>query len=327
MNKSLVLIVSIIALIAVASCSTENEKISPRPVKIHRLDIAMRDYATMSAKDRVAVLDTLGDGVGALFAVIGLPVTDSALIEYSRSRAVAVFTPDVEKRLPSLVDIEQTIGVMSSNARELLPLIPKMDYYAIVSPYRQSIYVGDSIVLVGLNHYLGIDYPGYSGFEQYQLIMKTPKHLPYDVTEAILRTAYPYSPTTDSTVLNRLLYEGAVVEAMMRLLPDADLAEILCTDTQGLQWLQANESQAWNALISRKLLYSMSQVDADRLVSPSPATTILHPESPGQAGRYIGYRIVSSYLNNHTETSLADILTPSFYNSTQTLIDSRYSGR
>lgn len=77
-------------------------------------------------------------------------------------------------------------------------------------------------------------------------------------------------------------------------------------------------------MITRKLLYSTNRLDANRLVNPSPATSILHHESPGRLGRFIGYKIVKSYVETHPDINLKWLLSPDFYNSLQSLIDSCY---
>ena len=327
MNKILIKILLCFALLQLDACTTD-EKQPAQPIKIHRLDLAMKNYVTMSPSERLALADSLVNGLNAVMAIHGIAeITDSVLMDYSQSPAVRIFTPDVETCMPDLSSIEQTLGEVERSAKELLPSIGRARYYAIVSPYNQSIYIADDVVLIALNHYLGEDYPGYSGFEKYQCAIKTQAHLPYDVVEATICTEFPYQPSSDALVLNRLLYEGAIVESMMQLLPDADLAEIMGCDAQGMKWLQENEAQAWNALISRKLLYSSSIADADKLVNPSPSTTILHPDSPGRVGRFIGYKIVKAYLKNNPNVSLEDILSPEFYNSRQSLIASQYAGK
>ena len=41
------------------------------------------------------------------------------------------------------------------------------EIYSIVSPYKQSIYIADSTLLLALNHYLGAEHKVYDGFEEY----------------------------------------------------------------------------------------------------------------------------------------------------------------
>ena len=67
-----------------------------------------------------------------------------------------------------------------------------------------------------------------------------------------------------------MLYEGALLNAVMALVPDADTSEALSLTAEQLKWLNDNEGRIWNALIGNDLLYSTSPVDATRLALPLP---------------------------------------------------------
>lgn len=91
-----------------------------------------------------------------------------------------------------------------------------------------------------------------------------------------------------------------------------------------ISWLNENEKQAWEALITRRLLYSTVPSDLSAMINPAPATTLLNQEAPGRAGRFIGHRIVVSYIRNNPEVSLDFLLSPEFYMSGQSLAKAKY---
>lgn len=321
MNKYILIV---FALILVFCSSCNNDNISKRDV-FNRLDVALATYASIDDEKRSTVRDSLGDVIDVWFNIQGKHnVNDSTLIEYSKSRAVTVFSPDI----CALFDVEtcnfSVILKLQDNICNHFDDSVFYDIYSVVSPYNQSIFIADNMMFVGLNHYLGADYAGYDYFEPYQRITKTPEHLVYDIAEATIIDKFPYKSKEDESVLNILLYNGAILYAIMQLVPDADLAEAMGYTQEQLSWAEDNEKNAWSALISRKLLYSTNQLDANRLVNPSPVTSILHHESPGRLGRYMGYKIVKSYVDKHPKVDLKWLLSSDFYNSMQSLIDSGY---
>ncbi len=293
---------------------------------VNRLDLLFYDYCSLSDEEKNTMLDSMRQGVESLFFIMGDSAGEAAYNRYSESPAVRMFTPDVCRRLPRLDSIEHVLTDVEKNIRHLLPTVRVGDIYGIVSQYSQSVFIVDSVLLVGLNHYLGSDYPGYSNFDEYKRLTKSPKYMPYDIVEALVASDFPFSPSQDVTVLNRMLYHGVLIEAKMQILPDANLADALGFTDAELEWAQKNGREVWNALIMRKLLYSTSVADADRLLLPSPATVIIHPEAPGRIGRYVGYMIVQSYIRNNPEISLEQMLAPEFYNSPLTLVKSGYNG-
>lgn len=304
----------------------EGSELEAHPV--HRLDRVLMDYRPDSG---IRPDDSLYRPLSFLAGILssGSPV-DSVIAGYAASYGFTAFVAPVCERLPDLDSIECVLGKVDSNLAEYLPDVSLGEVYGIIFPYNQAIVQSDSIVLVALNHYLGADFEGYGYFEPYQRRTKSTRLLPYDLVEARLAYMYPeVAPDGDrpSSVLNAMLYHGAMTEAKMRLVPDATEGDALGYDAGQMQWAADNEANIWNALITRKLLYSTSIMDVERLMAPSPRTSIIHNDAPGRLGRYVGYRIVRSYMDKHPDTSLSYLLSPEFYNGTTTLIDAGYVPR
>ncbi len=303
-----------------------NSNYPSQKAAIARLDLAIENYNAMPKDQQSLICDSFSTAINALkIALNTSEPSDSLLLQLSLSQGVKIFTPDIRNVFKSLDSIENIIGIAKYNMMHTIPQLQFPQLYGIVSTYNQSIIMVDSIMFIGLNHYLGCEYPGYSNFEKYQRATKTPKHLPYDVVEAIIRNQFPYQSSSDETTINRLLYEGAVAVTTAKIIPDASIPETLGYSSDQFHWLSDNESQMWKALITRLLLYSSDPIVAERLIRPSPATTILHPEAPGRAGRYIGVSIVESYLSKYPNTDFSFLLSSDFYNAPSTLVNSGYN--
>lgn len=132
--------------------------------------------------------------------------------------------------------------------------------------------------------------------------------------------------TEPATLLNWMLYEGALVEVRMRLVPEANLAMAIGVDDAQLDILEANTKDIWREMAAMRLIYDTDPLTIDRYLGASPSTPLLHGRAPGRTGRYIGYRIVQAWLSRHTDTPLSTLLSPTFYTSPSTLADSRFAG-
>jgi len=310
----------------ICACSGTQSADVGDPKTIARMDLAMVEYMSLDSVGRDSVRRLYEAPLSLLFAAAGGgAATASAVSVYSASRGVRMFTAAVDSLLPDLDSIQAVLGDMDRRFALLLPEARFDSIYAVVLPYKQSVLTSGSMMLVGLNHYLGAGFDGYSNFEPYLRINKHIGQLPYDMAEAAVASAYPMADMQGGTVLQHLLYQGALIEAKIQLVPDATEAEALGYTPGQYEWMEANEAPVWDALISRKLLYSTSVTDAERLILPSPATTILHPSSPGRAGRYIGHRIVRAYLDANPDTQLEYLLSPEFYAGQQTLLNAGYN--
>lgn len=317
----------LILLVGISACSVDENKKDGR-VEIPRLESVLLKWSTLSPDERAKAIDSLRPGLEAMSTVFQLEMTDdSVLTSVAASPAVRIFGSETLRRFPSLDSLEEVVGDLFNNIKEKAPELKRPVLYTIVSPRKLSIYNVDSVMLIALNHYLGPEFEGYEGFPPFERAQKRPEMIPYDITEAILGINYPYKRGANPTVLSRLLYEGAMAYAKSEIVPKASPENILGYNGDELKWLEENEENIWNQLINSQLLYSKDPQTIERLVLPSPATTLIHPDAPGRAGRYIGYRIVCSYMKNNPGKSVKDLLSPEFYDSSRTLPDSKYSPR
>ncbi len=301
-------------------CSPSADSPAAPPEPMLRLD---RAVAAGSLPDSVMEL-----GWSDLSAVMG----GISLADFSAGSAVAVFQPDVERRLPALDFIESVLGSLRATLPDSLPAVEWSATFAMVWPYSQSIVrTPDGNLFVALNHYLGEDYPGYSGtYPDYLVRLKRPAMLPVDVAESLIAGSYPYVAPADGspTLMARMLHSGAVAYAMSRLLPaDTPLSDLLGIAPDQLSRLQADEPALWRALMERQLIWSTDPGLADRLLRRAPSSPAIAPDAPGLAARFIGLQIVRSYVERHPSVPLSFLLSPSFYNSRQSLIDSQYAPR
>lgn len=179
-------------------------------------------------------------------------------------------------------------------------------------------------MLIGLNHYLGADYQGYAGFDDYRRRLKRPDRIVYDVAEAVVASAYPFAGRADATVLSRMLYEGALMYALLKSVPGATEASVLGYDDAQMRWAEDNEARIWDAMVKRDMLYSTDPVLASKLLDTSAATLVIHPEAPGRIGRFMGLKIVESFIAHEPSVGIGEMLMPAFYESASTLKKAAY---
>ncbi|MDE6382778.1 MAG: hypothetical protein K2K79_00320 [Paramuribaculum sp.] len=299
---------------------------SVEPVDIVRFDTIEASYISLLPDQRDSVISEYAPEIGFLQKLYGLSSADSAMQMVAVSRPVEVFGPDIRARLADLKPVEERLGELAARLPHVLPAVKMPSRLSgIILPYRQSVVVADSLLLVGLNHYLGSDYEGYATFDSYTRGQKTVERMPYHIAEAIVGSTYPYLESEGATALSRMLYEGAMVEVLSQLFPDAAPAQLMGYTEQQMDDLNANESTLWQRIIAGNMLYDVDPMTAARLVEPAASTSVISPDAPPRAGRYLGWRIVRAYMQSHPEVSPEYLLTPRFYGSQQSLKDSGYA--
>lgn len=326
---TIVIIAAMAAAIAICSgCSGRRPAdVAPDSVSVADVYRMMYQYGrTDSAgRDSLARLDTAE--VRAFMTVVGeTPVTDLRMQGWSWALPTLVFTPAVDSAFTHGTDsLALTLGAITARMRQAGVEIAPRRYAAVVWGRMESVLFVDSVMLIALNHYLGAEYPGYDHFPLYMRLTKEPRLMPYDLAEALIATDHPYS-NPEGTLLQRMLYEGALTAAKMEAAgPDAVLADALGYRPEQMQFILDEEENLWRRIVADGLLYDTSAANIDRLVAPAPNASIIDARCPGRVGRYFGYRIVDSFRRRNSDATLPYLLSAEFYTDPDILAQSRYN--
>lgn len=290
-----------------------------RAVPVADITALMYRLPSMTPSGRDSAIAANQPQLAAFMKVVGADtVCDSTLQEWTSSMAVRVFTPAVDSVFGSADAVSHAISYALAGAEAQGLSIPARRYAAVTYGRKEPVLFVDSVMLVAQNHFLGAEYEGYGPWPAYLRMLKTPQQLPYTVAEALVATAYPYEiegGDENATLLSRMLYEGALVKAVMAMVEKPSLAQALGYNSDDMAWLEANEARLWNELVAAGVLYETSESVIGRFVAPAPATRGLESLWPGRVARFIGYRLVEKYCRSHPETTAAQLLSKDFYDS------------
>lgn len=334
MRAILPLTIAAIAIAGGCTISNNADTANTESMKIDRYDLEVSAYPALDSASRADFLMAYADVnrlVLQLYAAshpgVSKEASDSMMSEYARSRGVSMFGCAIRERLGATDSIEAALGEAASRSRSMIPELKWPRLYGIISTYDQAIILsGDSIALIGMNHYLGPDDEAYEGFDNYRRRDKRLAALPAQLTESLLYSQWPYElPDKDATALSHMLYDGAVAWITMRITGTERPEEIIGWDEVQTKWAEANESNAWEALINRKMLYSTDEDYGMRLTQRAPTTSMLHPDAPGRMGTWLGMRIIDAYMKSHPDTEPRQLLQKDFYGNLKTLVESGYN--
>lgn len=279
---------------------------------INRLDITLADStATLSPQQAEAAdiwIEISGNG--------------ASLDDYRRCRPVKVFSPEIAQSLQPLDSVERVLG------EALLALGDERSrLFGLVIPNTQSIITHPSgIVLIGLNHYLGSGHKIYGAFPEFIRRRKELSRLPVDVVEAVIARDYPATMPAKRSLLNEMLYRGALMLNVLDVLPEGTSeALVLGMTADEYDWCRKFDGRMWNTLIEKRLLYSTNDGEIRLLTNPAPHSRLINANAPGSAALFLGLQIARSYLENNPGSSARDLLDPSFYADNSSLVKSRYT--
>ncbi|MDE6176851.1 MAG: DUF2268 domain-containing protein [Paramuribaculum sp.] len=312
--------------VAVAACSrpggNECEEIGSEPIA--RLDLCLTSPDSASA---VMADSRMREALKAYAMAVGADT--SSLTDFAGSvggsASVEVFAPDVASCLPELSSESARIGMARSRWNRLGAdgAFPSC-FAAIVSPYNQSVVMVDSIVLIATNHFLGADYPGYEGFVEARRVSRRPDRIAVETVEALVRSQFP-APSAGAALLEVMVYEGAVLNAVGYLTGEESFAMLAGIDEAAFSKLKSDERSIWRSMVEKEMLFSTDPALVGRMVSSTaPIPSVLPQGLPSGPGRYVGYKIVKALLKNDPELTAGDILQPEVWADRQILSRAAY---
>jgi hypothetical protein len=168
----------------------------------------------------------------------------------------------------------------------------------------------DTVLGIGLDMFLGKDYPFYGKvadpYPAYMLPRFASPYITADCFKAIEQQLYP--PPQGGTLLDHMIAAGKQLYFLDQVLPDApDSIKTGFTQRQ-LDWCDDNEKQIWQYFIQNNLLYVRDMQQIIHYVGDGPSTQGMPPVAPGNIGSWAGWQIVKKYMEEHPQTTLAQLL-------------------
>lgn len=204
--------------------------------------------------------------------------------------------PDVKKQDAQLLDLFRHVRYYFPEKK-----LGTVYYFTTGLNFWSAVTV-DSAVGVGLDMYLGKDYPYYASVQipDYQIRRCEEEFIPVNVSRAIYQDMVPFE-AEGKTLLDLMLQKGKELLFLEYTLPDANDELLMGYTPEQLQWCRDNEGMIWSYFAKQKLLYSTHWQDILRYVNDGPNSTGMPPESPGNIGSWIGWQLARKYLAEHPE--------------------------
>ena len=269
-------------------------------VEIERFD---RDFLSM---DSASLAEEYPDFYPLYIRnVLELPASE--IEKFKADSTVRALFADVEKEYSSVEDVEKTLTKAFKYYNYYFPErnVPKVSFH--VSGFNQCVITLEDRISVSADYYLGKDYPMYSSVAyKYELPYLTREHLPVDVMLGWLSSEFP---TNEYRLLESMINHGKLMYLLEAFLPDYNMAEILSYSDEQFAWCEQHEKRIWHSIVENKELYSTDWRTIMKYTQPAPFTNGYSQEhSPGRIGVYMGWKMVSSFMNAHKELSLQDLM-------------------
>lgn len=218
----------------------------------------------------------------------------------------------VEQVFAEFGDVEDGLRQGFRHYRYYFPGKPVPEVVTCVTGFNNSIIVGDSVIGIGLERYLGPDteFYGRLGIYKYLTMRMDRPYIVPDVMYAWASTEWDYYETGygADNVFARIFHEGKLHYFVRRMLPEVPEEVLFAFTPVQMKFCLNNEDLMWTYLVEHDLLFSTDQFVIRKLTGEAPFTSYFTNESPGKAAVWIGFRIVDQYMKRNPDVTLAELM-------------------
>ena len=284
------------------------------PVRIERFDRALLE---MIESGDTALGKKLLDAYPYELEIVGKGVLNmqspaqpgffERLIRYYSEPTLKRLYEEAVAKYADVGDIETQLGQAFAFLKANFPEMQIPAVYMHVSGFNQNVLVGDSLLSLSIDKYMGENFPLYQAFfPNYQRIKMQRTRVAADYLAGWLMSEYPFEGN-ESVLLDRMLYEGKIKYIVSLALPELSPAQLMGYTEAEQAWCEAHEKTLWSTIIERKHLYTPDRLTTEKYLRDTPCT-FLSDETPGNVGTWIGWRIISSYMQA-VKPTLPDLMT------------------
>lgn len=284
---------------ALSSCTSTNkveEEIASIP-----LDVDLIAFHQVFAAAKTNDLPKLKDDFPLFFPT---RVTDSVWIAKMQGKDTIhnVLEKAVENAAFNYDKMESQIENIMRHVTYYFPEFQPTPIITVISDvnYRQKVIPTSNQLIVAIDTYLGKEHELYSGISKYQRENLNIEQLPADV--ALAYSSLFVEPTMDRSLLGSMIYYGKLHYLQTLFSPSSPGEHLFSYSPDKYVFTIENESQMWRYLIDNELLYDTDSSLLSRFILPAPFSKFyleVDQQTPGGVGRYIGYRIVESFMKNN----------------------------
>lgn len=186
------------------------------------------------------------------------PDINTRFLTFFQDSTLQTLIRDVEHQYADLSDVERSLSVSFARLEKMIPTLQTPRVYTQIGSLDQSIVVGDGLLGISLDKYLGTNHPVYLryGYTEEQRSMMNRKFIVSDCLAFYLLSLYPYSNEEHARkhmakiqyvvakALNIKSYTNEDVKNVERYMaahPDMSISELLTDYTEAADSVPAKE--------------------------------------------------------------------------------------
>jgi len=215
---------------------------------------------------------------------------------------------EVEAIYPDVSFLQNQLNTAFTYLQYYYPNQPVPRVKTIVSGFNADLYISDSLLIIGLDYFLGpkakfqpTNMPQYIQ-QRFQKAYITPMIL------LLLSQRYNANNPEATSLLADMIYYGKSHYFARHMLPCSHDSLFIWYSSRELEEVRQNDHIVWANFINNELLYITSAQEKQKYLGERPNVYEMGPACPGRIGQWVGWEIVRAFMESHPQVRLQELM-------------------
>jgi hypothetical protein len=292
-------------------CKTDKEKCAFQPetsaIKIDLQFESLEDSIT-SFTSKQQLVDFFGrhTAMRNVFFNYGAYPNDSVFINqlYHRFQNPSFDTVlmETKKIFGDGSELKKEFTQAFTNLKFYYPQIPLPKIQTVITGMESDLFVSDTLVIVGLDYFLGPGATYRPNMYEYMLRRYTKEFvvpstmLLYGIDNRINEVS-----AEDKSVLADMIAYGKAYYFAKRMLPCVPDSVFIGYTSKEINGARENQDIIWKHLVDKEVFYKMDKQTKQKYIEERPQTIDIGDQCPGRIGVWVGWQIVKEYSKQNGE--------------------------
>ncbi len=239
------------------------------------------------------------------------PIKLTELSDYLESPRNIAFQEAVAGQFKDLNNLERELTMAFRHYLYYYPgrLIPRIYTYISGGEYDFPVQLADSVMLIGLDNYLGAGYKPYlsDGLPAYRVARMSSENILPDCMKLLVYATHPVQ-LPGNTLLEQMIEAGKRLYFIDAMIPQTDDRLKIGYSKAQYDWIISHEENVWAAIIENRLLFTTDGKLIRSFMADGPFTAEFSKEAPSRLGAWLGWQMVRKYMENQAEVTLQQLM-------------------
>ena len=193
-------------------------------------------------------------------------------------------------------DLELAFGQFAAD----FPSYPIPEITTFFGGFNYGVVTYDNNIAIGLENFLGENSKFYQYLRdpEYLRFQKQKRFISSNVMEVWFNEHFQkYLGGRD--LLSQIIYKGKMMYFVDKMLPELAIEDKFRFTIEQMAWVEENEASIWEYFVQEDLLFSNKESEFRSFVNYAPFAKGMPKEAPGRVAYFIGYKMVSEYMENN----------------------------